>query len=156
MKKITLVTIMAVSMASAAGMNASANDGAGFHTSYESGVKVYRGAPAQINHQAAAAYKALELKERQIDNQNRQAQAQLRSHNRVVQGRLDLDRRIAFTDNEIFSQRRSRFGGQRFVTGGFNRGFNGRVNNNRFFGVNGISRNTRFSGGFGKSAKRFK
>ncbi len=156
MKKITLVTILAVGLSSAASMTANANDGAGFHTSLESGVKVYRGAPLQINHQAVASYKALELKERKIENQNRQAQAKLKSQNRIAQGRLDLDRRIAFTDNEIFSQRRSRFGGQRFVTGGFNRGFGARFNNNRFFGVNGISRNTRFSGGFGKSGNRFK
>jgi len=116
MKKITLVTILAVGLSSAASMTANANDGAGFHTSLESGVKVYRGAPLQINHQAVASYKALELKERKIENQNRQAQAKLKSQNRIAQGRLDLDRRIAFTDNEIFSQRRSRFGGQRFVT----------------------------------------
>jgi len=148
MKKITLVTIMAVSMTSLAGMNASANDGAGFHVSHQSGVKVYRGAPLQINHQAAAAYKALELQERQIDNQNRQAQAQLRSQNRIAQDRLDLDRRIGFTNNEIFSQRRSRFGGQRFVTGGFNTRFLG--------GVNGISRNSGFSRGIRNSSRRIK
>lgn len=148
MKKITLVTIMAVSLSSATALSANANDGVGFHTSHESGVKVFRGAPTQINYQAAAAYKSLELKEQQIANQHRQAQAQLKSQNSIAQQRLDLDRRIAFTDNEIFSQNRSRFGGQRFVTGGFNGRFN-RGFNNRFFGVNGISRNTRFSGGFG-------
>jgi len=155
MKKITLVTIMAASLSLGGAISASANDGAGFHVSHESGVKVYRGAPTHINHQAVAAHKALELKERQIDNKNRQAQAQLRSQNNIAQQRLDLDRRIAFTNNEIFSQSRSRFGGQRFVTGGFNRGFN-RGFSNRFFGVNGISRNSRFAGGFGKSARRFK
>jgi len=141
---------MVASLSLGGTMSANAND-AGFHVSHESGVKVYRGVPTHINHQAVAAHKALELKERQIDNKNRQAQAQLRSQNNLAQGRLDLDRRIAFTNNEIFSQRRSRFGGQRFVTGGFNRGFN-----NRFFGVNGISRNSRFAGGFGGSARRFK
>ena len=147
MKKITLVTIMAVSLSSTAALSAHAGE-AGFHTSVESGVTVFRGSPTKINHQAVAAYKALELQEQQIANQNRIAQAQLRSQNNLAQQRLDLDRRIAFTNNEIFSQRRSRFGGQRFVTGGFG-GFN-----NRFFGVNGISRNTRFSGGF--NGRRFK
>ena len=139
---------MAVSLSSTAALSANANNGAGFHTSVESGVTVFRGSPTKINHQAVAAYKALELQEQQIANQNRIAQAQLRSQNNLAQQRLDLDRRIAFTNNEIFSQRRSRFGGQRFVTGGFG-GFN-----NRFFGVNGISRNTRFSGGF--NGRRFK
>ena len=146
MKKITLVTIMAVSLSSTA-LSAHAGE-AGFHKSVESGVTVFRGSPTKINHQAVAAYKALELQEQQIANQNRIAQAQLRSQNNLAQQRLDLDRRIAFTNNEIFSQRRSRFGGQRFVTGGFGRF------NNRFFGVNGISRNTRFSGGF--NGRRFK
>ena len=137
MKKITLVTIMAVSLSSTAALSANAGE-AGFHTSVESGVTVFRGSPTKINHQAVAAYKALELQEQQLANQNRIAQAQLRSQNNLAQQRLDLDRRIAFTDNEIFSQNRSRFGGQRFVTGGFNGRFN-RGFNNRFFGVNGIS-----------------
>jgi len=114
MKKITLVTIMAVSLSSATALSANANDGAGFHTSHESGVKVFRGAPTQLNYQAAATFKSLELREQQIANQNRQAQAQLKSQNSIAQQRIDLDRRIAFTDNEIFSQNRSRFGGRGF------------------------------------------
>jgi len=145
MKKITLITIAALSLSSFSGMSANANDGAGFHVSHQSGVKVYRGAPTHINHQAVATYKALELQEKQIKNQNLQAQRQLSSDNRIAQQRLDLDRRIAFTENEIFSSRRDRFNNRRFVTGGFN---------NRFFGINGISRNTRISKGFGKSRRR--
>jgi len=70
MKKITLVTIMAVSLSSATALSANANDGAGFHTSHESGVKVFRGAPTQLNYQAAATFKSLELREQQIANQN--------------------------------------------------------------------------------------
>ena len=140
MKKIAHITILALSLSSIAGMSASANDGSGFHTSHESGVKVYRGAPLHINHQAVSKYRALDLKEKKINNQNRQAQAKLKSQNNLAQQRLDLDRRIAFTNNQIFSQRRSRFGGQRFVTGG--------RFGNRFFGVNGISRNSQFSRGF--------
>ena len=139
MKKITIVTIMAVSLSSLTGISANANDSAGFNVSHETGVKVYRGSATHINHQVVANYKALELQEQQIKNQNRLAQARLRSDNRLAQERLDLDRRIAFTDNEIFSNRNRR-SGQRFVTGGFN---------NRFFGINGISRNTRVSKGFG-------
>jgi len=138
MKKMTLITIMAVGLSSGMAVTAAANDGSGMHVSYESGVKVYRGAPLQIDHQAAATYQALELQERQIRNQNRQAQARLISENRLNQERLKLDRRIAFTENEIFTNRRSR-NGRRFV----NRGFN-----NRFYGVNGVSRNTRVTRGF--------
>ena len=138
MKKMTLTTILAVGLTSGMALSASANDGSGVHVSYESGVKVYRAAPTQLNHQVAATYKALELQERQIDNQNRQANARLNAETRLNQDRLALDRRIAFTDNEIFSNRGSR-NNRRFV----NRGFN-----NRFYGVNGISRNTRISKGF--------
>lgn len=138
MKKMTLITIMALGLSSATALTATANDGAGVHVSYESGVKVYRGAPQPINYQAAAAHKALALQELQIKNQNRQANARLKSENRLNQARLDLDRRIAFTDNEIFTNNRSRTS-RRFI----NRGFN-----NRFFGVNGISRNSRISRGF--------
>ena len=138
MKKITLVAIAAISLSSFSGMTASANDGAGFNVNHTSGVKVYRGAPTQLNHQVAATYKALELQERQIDNQNRQATARLNAETKLNQDRLALDRRIAFTNNEIFSDNRSR-NGRRFI----NRGFN-----NRFYGVNGISRNTRISRGF--------
>jgi len=161
MKKITLVTITALCLTSLAAIPANANDGSSYHATHESGVKVYRGTPNGINHQAAAQYKALELRETQIDNQNRQAQAQLRSQNSIAQQRIDLDRRIAFTDNEIFSQNNNRFGGQRFNSRGFNRGFRGRFNrgfnrgiSNRFYGVNGISNNSRFSGGFSRSGRR--
>ena len=62
----------------------------------------------------------------------------LNAETKLNQDRLALDRRIAFTNNEIFSDNRSR-NGRRFI----NRGFN-----NRFYGVNGISRNTRISRGF--------
>ncbi len=138
MKKLPLQIILASIMTSGMALSASAGEGQGVHTSYESGVKVYRGAPTQINHQVAASYKALELREQQIDNQNRLAQARLRAETKLNQDRLDLDRRIAFTDNEIFTSR-GRSNGRRFV----NRGFS-----NRFYGVNGISRNTRISRGF--------
>lgn len=147
MKKITFATILAVGLTSGMALTASANDGAGVHVSYESGVKVYRAAPTQLNHQVAATYKALELQERQIDNQNRLATARLNAETRLNTDRLALDRRIAFTNNEIFSDNRSR-NGRRFINRGFNnRGFN-RGFNNRFYGVNGISRNTRISRGF--------
>jgi len=138
MKKMTLITIMALGLSTGLAVTATANDGSGVHVSYESGVKVHRGAPLHIDHQAAATYEALRLEELQIKNQNRQAKARLRSETRLNQERLDLDRRIAFTENEIFTNSRSR-NGRRFVTRG---------RNNRFFGVNGISRNTRVSRGF--------
>lgn len=161
MKKITLVTIIALSLTSVAAMPAHGSD-AGFHSAHEAGVKVYRGSAAtQINHQAVASYRKLELQERKINNQNQLARAQLNSQNSIAQQRLDLDRRIAFTNNEIFSQRNNRFGGRGFNTrrgfnsrrssrgfnGGNNRGFNGAISN-RFLGVNGISQNSNFSGGF--------
>jgi len=140
MKKITLIAIAALGLSSVSGLSAQANDSAGIHVSHESGVKVYRGSALHVNHQAAATFKALELKERQIKNQNLQAQRRLNLDNRIAQQRLDLDRRIAFTDNEIFTNRRGRFNNRRFVTGRFN---------NRFFGINGISRNTSVSKGYG-------
>ena len=138
MKKLSLQIILATVMTSGMAVSASAGQAPGVHTSYESGVKVYRGAPAQINHQAAASFKALELQERQIANQNRLAHARLNAETKLNQDRLALDRRIAFTDNEIFTNSRSR-NGRRFV----NRGFN-----NRFFGINGISRNSSVSKSF--------
>ena len=147
MKKLPVQIILGAIMASGMALSASAGQGPGVHASYESGVKVYRGAPTAANHQAIAAYQALELQERQIANQNRLAHAKLRAESKLNQDRLDLDRRIAFTDNEIFSDNRSR-NGRRFIDRGFNnRGFN-RGFNNRFYGVNGISRNTRISRGF--------
>ena len=154
MKKFVFGTIIALSLSSAAAVSAHAHD-AGFNYANEAGVKVYRGAATHINHQAVASYKALDLRETQIKNQNQQARAKLQSQNSIAQQRIDLDRRIAFTDNEIFSQNRSRFGGRGFSsrgfrggsTRGFNRGFNSGISN-RFFGVNGISNNSRFSGGF--------
>jgi len=148
MKKLPVQIILGAIMASGMALSASAGQGPGVHASYESGVKVYRGAPLQFNHQAAAQYKALELQERQIKNQNLQAQRRLNSDNSIAQQRLDLDRRIAFTDNEIFTGRRST-NGRRFVTGGFNNRFG---ISNRFFGVNGISNNTRIS--TGRNARR--
>ena len=150
MKKFVLGTIIALSLSSAAAVSAHAHD-AGFNYANEAGVKVYRGAATHINHQAVASYKALDLRETQIKNQNQQARAKLQSQNSIAQQRIDLDRRIAFTDNEIFSQNRSRFGGRGFSSRGFRggstRGFNSGISN-RFFGVNGISNNSRFSGGF--------
>lgn len=138
MKKLSLKIILATIMTSGMALSASAGQAPGVHMSHESGVKVYRGAPTHINHQAAASYKALELQELQIKNQNRQANARLNAETSLNQQRLDLDRRIAFTDNEIFTSNRGRTN-RRFI----NRGFN-----NRFFGVNGISRNSRVSRGF--------
>ena len=151
MKKIILVTVAALSLSATTGLSASANSASGFNVSQHSGVTVYRGAPQHVNHQVVAAHRALDLQERQIDNQARQAAAQQRAQQNLAQQRLDLDRRIAFTNNEIFSTRRSgRFNNRRFVTGGFNnRGIGRGGFNNRFFGVRGISQNTRISGRFG-------
>lgn len=138
MKKLPVQIILAAVMTTGMAVSASAGQASGVNASYESGVKVYRGAPTQINHQAAASYKALELQERQISNQNRLAHARLNAETKLNQDRLALDRRIAFTDNEIFTNSRSR-SSRRFV----NRGFN-----NRFFGINGISRNSSVSKSF--------
>lgn len=138
MKKTTLLTIMALSLTSGMVSTASANSGPSVHTSYEEGVKVYRPIHPKPDFQAKAAFKALKLQERQIDNEARLGQARLRSETRTNRDRLALDRRIAFTNNEIFSNRRSR-NNRRFTNGGLS---------NRFFGVNGISRNTRVSQGF--------
>lgn len=152
MKKITLVTIMAVSLSSTAALSANANNGAGFHVSHECCVSVYRGVPLQIDHKAVASYKALELQEQKIANQNRLAHAQLKSQNNLAQQRLDLDRRIAFTPNNIYSQRGSRFGGQRFVTGGFGRrGFGlGGFGTGGGFGVGGLGTGGFITSGLGR------
>jgi len=132
--KIVMATMMTFGMAH----TASAGEGSSVHVSHQAGVKVYRAVPTRIDHQAAASYKTLELQELQIQNQNRQAAARLRADTRLNQQRLELDRRIAFTDNQIFLNQ-GRRSSRRFVTRGFN---------NRFYGVNGISRNSRISKSF--------
>ena len=76
MKKIILVTVAALSLSATTGLSASANSASGFNVSQHSGVTVYRGAPQHVNHQVVAAHRALDLQERQIDNQARQAAAQ--------------------------------------------------------------------------------
>ncbi len=152
MKKIISTVAVTLSVCGFTGATAHAGD-AGFHANQEAGVKVYRGNATHLNYQAVTALQSVRIAEKRVDNQNRQANAKLNAEKNIAQQRLDLDRRIAFTDNEIFSQNRSRFGGQRFVSGQSNRGFNGR-SNNRFYGVNGISHNSRFSGGL--KGKRFK
>ena len=138
MKKITLLTIMAVTLTSGMATTAFANGGSGTQINYEEGVKVYRPAQAKPDFHAKAAYRAVRLQERQADNQFRLDQARLKSETRLNRDRLELDRRISFTENEIFTQRRSR-NDRRFTNDGIS---------NRFFGVNGISRNTRVSQGF--------
>ena len=137
MKKTTLLTIMALSLTSGMVSTASAN-GLGVHTSFQEGVKVYRPVHPKPDFQAKAAFKAVQLQERQIKNEARLGQARLRAESQLNRDRLALDRRIAFTENEIFTDQRGRN----------NRRFTNRGVSNRFFGVNGISRNTRVSKGF--------
>ena len=147
MKKIISTVAVTLNVCGFVSTAAHAGDASGFHTSHESGVKVYRGNQPQLNFQAVTALQVADIAQQRVDNQNRQANAKLNAENNIAQERLDLDRRIAFTDNEIFSQNRSRFGNRGFISGGSNRGFDGRFTN-RFGGVRGISGNSRFSGGF--------
>jgi len=127
MKKIISSIAVAISVCGFISTAAHAGDAPGFHVNHEAGVKVYRGSPTHLNYQAVATLKALELEEQRIKNQNRQANAQIRAQSSQAQQRLDLDRRVAFTRNEIFSSRRNR-SNRRFVTG---------TNSRRGFGNSG-------------------
>lgn len=138
-KKTALLTIVAVGLTSGMASSALANDGSSIRLNYQEGVKVYRATPPVRNHQAIAASRALNLQELQIKNQNRQAQARIKNDRNLNRDRLNLDRRIAFTNNEIFSERRNQSN-----RNNQNNGLIDRV----FFGVNGISRNTQVSKGF--------